>query len=180
MAVGGLQSDGGWGASALEAFRVQARVLAAAGVDLLVLEMMVTEAVAEPALQAASETGLPVWFGLGLVALPDRGELGAETVSLIELAQGRADALMLMHTDIDVVDQALPLAAQRWPGRLGAYPHVGDWTPPNWVFHEISPAEFAARVAPWAAQRAQVLGGCCGIGPAHIDALRRALPAGRA
>ena len=166
MAVEGLSGAGG--TSAADAFRVQAHVLADASVELLVLEMMRTEAVAEPALDAATETGLPVWFGVSLLD-------GEDLDRLLELAHGRADAVMIMHTDIDVAGRALPIVKRAWPGPVGAYPHLGDWTPPNWVFGELSPAAFAEKVAPWAHAGAQVLGGCCGIGPAHIAALRNAL-----
>jgi len=168
MAVSGLSGARGDATSAAEAFRVQADALADAGVDLLVLEMMRSEAVAEPALRAAAETGLPVWFGVSI------GD-GIDLNRLLELAEGRADAVMIMHTDIDVAAQALPIVKRAWSGPVGAYPHVGDWTPPDWVFSEISPAEFAAKVAPWVEDGAQVLGGCGGIGPAHIAALRDAL-----
>jgi S-methylmethionine-dependent homocysteine/selenocysteine methylase len=85
------------------------------------------------------------------------------------------DAVLVMHTDIDVAGQSLPLLRRAWPGPLGAYPHVGDWTPPNWVFGEISPEAFADKVARSVDDGAQVLGGCCGIRPAHIAALRKAL-----
>ena len=179
MALSGLVSRGDVARSALEAFRVQATALADAGVDLLVLEMMRSEAVAEPALQAAAETGLPVWFGVSIGGIGEaRAPVtidGTDVSSLLELAHGRADAVMIMHTDIDVAGQALPILRRAWPGPLGAYPHVGEWTPPNWVFSEISPRAFADKVAPWVDDGAQVLGGCCGIGPAHIAALRKAL-----
>jgi len=179
MALSGLISPADDAISAAEAFRVQATALADAGVDLLVLEMMRSEAVAEPALQAAAETGLPVWFGVSLGGTGDDGAPvtidGTDVSRLLELAQGRANAVMIMHTDIDVAAQALPILRRAWAGPLGAYPHVGDWTPPNWVFGEISPQAFADKVAPWVDDGAQVLGGCCGIGPAHIAALREAL-----
>jgi S-methylmethionine-dependent homocysteine/selenocysteine methylase len=179
MALSGLVSPGDGSMPAVEAFRVQAAALAEAGVDLLVLEMMRSEAVAEPALQAAAETGLPVWFGVPIGGTGAAGELvtigGADVSRLLELAWGRAEAVMIMHTDIDVAARALPIVKHSWPGPVGAYPHVGDWTPPNWVFSDISPQAFADKLAPWVHDGAQVLGGCCGIGPAHIAALRKAL-----
>jgi S-methylmethionine-dependent homocysteine/selenocysteine methylase len=179
MALSGLLSRGDDALSAFEAFRVQAAALADAGVDLLVLEMMRSEAVAEPALRAAADTGLPVWFGVSIGGMGHTSAPvsidGEEVSRLLELAQGRADAVMIMHTDIDVAGQALPVLRRAWAGPLGAYPHVGDWTPPNWVFSEISPQAFADKVAPWVDDGAQVLGGCCGIAPAHIAALREAL-----
>jgi S-methylmethionine-dependent homocysteine/selenocysteine methylase len=180
MALSGLITEHDDDArSAVEAFRVQPAVLAEAGVDLLVLEMMRSEAVAGPALHAAAETGLPVWLGISIGGLDETGAVvtidGTAVSRLLELAEGRADAVMIMHTDADVVARALPMLRRAWRGLLGAYPHVGDWTPPTWVFREISPQAFARKVAPWVDDGAQVLGGCCGIGPAHIAALRAAL-----
>jgi S-methylmethionine-dependent homocysteine/selenocysteine methylase len=179
MAFGGNFSAGKAG-SAVDAFRVQADALAETGVDLLMLEMMLSAEVAEPALQAAGKTGLPVWLGFPVAEVtPDDALItpaGTDVSALLELAQDRADAVLIMHTDIDVAEQALPLLTQPWRRPIGAYPHVGDWTPPNWVFRDISPAAFGAKVAPWASMGAQVLGGCCGIGPNHIAALCDAMP----
>ena len=179
MALSGLITPGDDAISAVEAFRVQATALADAGVDLLVLEMMRSETVTESALQAAAETGLPVWLGVSIGGIgPTRAPVtidGTDVSRLLELAQGRADAVMIMHADIDVAAKALPILRRAWPGPLGAYPHVGEWTPPNWVFSEISPQAFADKVARWVDDGAQVLGGCCGIGPQHIAALRQAL-----
>jgi S-methylmethionine-dependent homocysteine/selenocysteine methylase len=179
MALAGLSGAGDQANSAVDAFRVQAHALAEAGVDLLVLEMMRSEEVAEPALRAASETGLPIWFGVSLGEVRPTGAVvtidGVDVNRLLELAQGRVDAVMIMHTDIEVAGGALPIVKRVWPGPVGAYPHVGDWTPPNWVFGEISPAAFADKVAPWTHDGAQAVGGCCGIGPQHIAALRDAL-----
>jgi S-methylmethionine-dependent homocysteine/selenocysteine methylase len=179
MALSGLETPGGDALSAVEAFRLQAAALADAGVDLLVLEMMRSEAVSKPALGAAAETGLPVWFGVSIGGIGEGGVPvtvdGTDVSRLLELAQGPADAVMIMHTDIDIAREALPHLRRAWSGPLGAYPHSGDWTPPNWVFSEISPQAFADKVAPWVDDGAQALGGCCGIGPAHIAALRQAL-----
>jgi len=179
MALSGLITPGDDAISAVEAFRVQATALADAGVDLLVLEMMRSETVTESALQAAAETGLPVWLGVSIGGIgPTRAPVtidGTDVSRLLELAQGRADAVMIMHADIDVAAKALPILRRAWPGPLGAYPHVGEWTPPNWVFSEISPQAFADKVARWVDDGAQVLGGCCGIRPQHIAALRQAL-----
>jgi S-methylmethionine-dependent homocysteine/selenocysteine methylase len=178
MALAGLTGERGEATSALDAFRVQAQALAGAGADLLVLEMMRSEGVVKSALAAAGETGLPVWLGVSIGEVRRTGAVtldGEDVGRLLQLAHGRADAVMIMHTDVDVAGRALPIVKAAWPGPVGAYPHVGDWTPPNWVFGEISPAAFAGKVAPWVHDGAQVLGGCCGIGPVHIGALRDAV-----
>ncbi|MGA8462297.1 MAG: homocysteine S-methyltransferase family protein, partial [Streptosporangiaceae bacterium] len=63
-------------------FREQAGLLAESGVDLIALEMINARNYGHAALQAAAETGLPVWLGVGafrlddgtLTGLPDLGD----------------------------------------------------------------------------------------------------------
>jgi S-methylmethionine-dependent homocysteine/selenocysteine methylase len=45
-------------------FREQAKLLAEEGVDLIALEMINARGYGRAALQAAGETGLPVWLGI--------------------------------------------------------------------------------------------------------------------
>src|SRR5690242_14222110 len=50
-------------------FREQAQLLAGAGVDLIALEMIGARGYGGAALQAAAETGLPVWLGITRLAV---------------------------------------------------------------------------------------------------------------
>ena len=158
-----------------DGYRRQAEVLAEAGVDLLVLEMMGSRTHLEPAVAAATETGLPVWVGLSIVrAAGGQAETidGEDALALIEsLPAGPIDAVFVMHSDVDVVPASLAAVRGVWSGTIGAYPHVGDWEPPNWIFREIAPADFARRAHEWVAEGATIIGGCCGTGPEHIAAL---------
>jgi S-methylmethionine-dependent homocysteine/selenocysteine methylase len=165
-----------------DAYRAQADVLAAAGADLLLLEMMCEAEHALPALAAAAATGLRVWLGVSAVVPAEGGPV--ETVRGVDLgafldevlAQGvQPDAVLVMHTDLDDVAPALDVVASRFDGPTGAYPHRGTWTPPEWTFAEIAPDEFAARVSALRDRGATLLGGCCGIRPAHVAALATAL-----
>jgi homocysteine S-methyltransferase len=165
-------------ASLRDGYRRQAEVLGEAGVDVIVLEMMGSRTHLEPAVAAASATGLPVWVGLSIAHAADgQAETidGEDARELIEsLPAGAIDAVFVMHSDVEVVPAALGAVRGFWPGRLGAYPHVGDWTPPTWVFREIEPADFARRADEWVAAGATIVGGCCGTGPEHIAALSAA------
>jgi len=161
-----------------DGYRRQAEVLADAGVDLIVLEMMGSRTHLEPAFAAAAETGLPVWVGL---SIGRTGDGQAETIDredarglIASLPSDPIDAVFVMHNDVDLVPAALVALRAVWPGTLGAYPHVGDWEPPNWVFREIAPADFARRAHEWVAAGATIVGGCCGTGPEHIAALTAA------
>jgi S-methylmethionine-dependent homocysteine/selenocysteine methylase len=158
-----------------DGYRRQAEILAEAGVDLIVLEMMGSRTHLEPAFAGASETGLPVWVGLSIARAGDgRAETidGEDASGLIgSLPAAAIDAVFVMHSDVDVVPASLAAVRAVWPGTMGAYPHVGDWTPPNWVFRDIDPAGFARRAREWVAAGATIVGGCCGTGPEHVAAL---------
>lgn len=185
MAAGGLSAAGDTNPAfaaegvLVDTYRRQAGVLADAGVDALVLEMMGARRHVLPAVTAASETALPVWLGLSVAeARPGRAEtIDGEDVGglLRSLPLDAIDAVFVMHTDAGAVPDALGVIRAVWDGALGAYPHVGDWTPPTWVFHEIAPDAFADAASEWVSGGAGIVGGCCGIGPSHIAALASAL-----
>jgi S-methylmethionine-dependent homocysteine/selenocysteine methylase len=161
-------------------FREQAWILAEAGVDLIVLEMMNSASYGERAIEAALTTGLPVWLGvspfrnangtLGSVQEVPARQTEFGTV-LARLADDRLAAVNVMHCKMSVVSDALQAVRERFKGTIGAYPESGDWAPPNWIFAEVSPEEYAAEARSWVAEGAQIIGGCCGIRPDHIGAL---------
>jgi S-methylmethionine-dependent homocysteine/selenocysteine methylase len=162
-----------------DAYRRQAEVLVDAGVDVIALEMMGARSHAQPAVAAAAELDIPVWLGISVAAA---GRDGAETIDgedvsqlMSELPIDAIDAVFVMHSDIGLVTDSLHVLRATWEGTVGAYPHVGDWTPPNWVFEEIAPARFADHAGEWVSNGATIVGGCCGIGPEHIRELTKVL-----
>ena len=74
-----------------------------------------------------------------------------------------------MHSPVAAIEPALREVRARWPGRLGAYPEIGDGTPH--APHSVSPDGLAAQARDWLASGAQIVGGCCGTTPEHIRAL---------
>jgi S-methylmethionine-dependent homocysteine/selenocysteine methylase len=81
-----------------------------------------------------------------------------------------------MHTNTELVDEALAIVGQQWDGPLGAYPHSGTFHAPVWTFDGLAPEEFAAEALGWVTRGVQVVGGCCGIRPEHIRRLKETLP----
>ena len=62
-----------------------------------------------------------------------------------------------------------------WSGPLGVYPESGYFKMPNWQFVDIiEPDELVTRARVWADNGEQILGGCCGLGVPHIEALKSA------
>ena len=165
-------------------YREQAEVQAEAGVDLIVLEMLRDVEQATYAVEAATTTGLPIWAGLsckrredGTIVLWDGDDTLAEALEKIPLSN--VAMICVMHTLVEDTPVALGEVAGGWGGPVGAYPHAGRFVMPNWQFtDEISPEDFASEAEGWVALGARVVGGCCGIGPEHVRALRERLAAG--
>lgn len=163
-------------------YREQAEVLAESGVDLIALEMMRDLEQASYAVDAAVETGLPVWVGFsckrtedGTVVIWDGHDTLAEAVD--ELSRWEISLISIMHTLFEDTGPALRELKERWNGPVGAYPHYGEFVMPNWQFIDtVSPEYFAEEAQSWIDLGAQVVGGCCGIGPEHIRALKKKLP----
>src|ERR687890_1022192 len=164
-------------------YREQAEVLAESGVDVLVLEMMRDVEQTTYAVEAAASVGLPVWVGFscktteeGTVVLWD-GE-HTLTEALEQIPPLGASLVSIMHTLTEDTLPALQEVNAHWSGRLGAYPHSGEFIMPNWQFIDmISPEDFAAEAQRWSDMGARLIGGCCGIGPENIRLLKERLPA---
>ena len=165
-------------------YREQATILAEAGVDLIMLEMMNSPSDGLAAIEAATETGLPVWLGVSPSRLGD-GSLGTveepgnhldfeELVTLL-VHPGLA-AVNVMHAKIAVVADAIDVVRRHFDGPVGAYAESGDWNPPNWGFRDVRPDDYLAAAVGWVSHGAQIIGGCCGIRPAHIEAVVHGLP----
>jgi homocysteine S-methyltransferase len=87
------------------------------------------------------------------------------------LAKSCGSAAFVMHTDVTEATEALTELRRSWSGPVGVYAHSGFFVMPNWQFIDITPAAYAEAAARWIAMGAQMIGGCCGIGPAHIREL---------
>lgn len=158
-------------------YREQAEVLAEAGADLIVLEMLCDIEQSTYAVEEAVSTGLPVWVGFsckraedGTVMLWNDGPPLTETLEAVPL--GGVSLVSVMHTLVEDAPAALAEVVERWSGPVGAYPHAGRFEMPNWRFTDaIAPEDFAEAAMKWHGFGARVIGGCCGIGPDHIRAL---------
>jgi S-methylmethionine-dependent homocysteine/selenocysteine methylase len=160
-------------------FREQAGVLAEAGADLIALEMIDGRGYGRAAVQAAAETGLPVWLGISPARLDD-GTLGTfpelgDDDSLDDLLRALVDpalaAVTVMHADPGVTLDAIDIIRRHYAGPIGVYAETGSWQPPNWVFDGLIPDEYLQQAVTWAGHGAQLIGGCCGTGPGHIRVL---------
>lgn len=171
-------------------YRTQAEVLAEAGADLIVAEMMVDVEGATPVMRGAASVGLPLWVGFSATLANDGSVVGfrrrhreetSEPLDFGELVDAvlaiGGDVAGVMHSHVAATGPALEVLKTRWSGPAMAYAETGRFAPPHWQFEEaLSPSEYADAATGWVTDQAiQIVGGCCGTGPEHIRELRATL-----
>jgi S-methylmethionine-dependent homocysteine/selenocysteine methylase len=165
-------------------WRDQVAVLAEAGVDLILIELMSAVAQLLPAVEAASGSGLPILLGIRVTSAGRMfsGETMEQLVAALEDTPQGVDAVLLMCSAPDAISASLPGIATAFKGPVGAYANIGyrqaSHTPGrrDRPYYEIdvgdnTPGRYAEYGRTWRALGAQLIGGCCGTTPDHIAAL---------
>jgi homocysteine S-methyltransferase len=153
-------------------------LLAAAGPDLLGVETIPDADEAAVLADLLDELGVPAWFSYSV-----RGDVTSAGQPLAEAYAVLAGRPWLRAAGVNCSDQRDVLGAVRvavaTTGAPGvAYPNRGgswDATAKRWVYGEPIDLDL---VDAWVAAGAQLVGGCCGTGPADIEALVRRCAAG--
>ena len=156
----------------------QARLLAEAGVDLILAETHNSIREAEAALRAAKATGVPVAVSLvtdgagRLLSGEPIEEAAARLVALSPDAIGvNCVPAARMYGELERVKAAVagvPLIAY---GNLGLPEDARGWS----FSDELAPEAYAEEAARWVALGVRIVGGCCGTTPEHTRAVRRML-----
>ena len=170
-----------------ETLALLARALEDDPPDLILMETMTL--VRDPAtfesVQVLLETGVPVWLSFrrcrhGVCGVqgqhwgPPEGDLfGRAARRFEEMGVG---ALLINCLPVEHVPGMLSWLRDFTSLPLGVYPNLGDFGGSEWRFDEqVGPAEYAELALGWRDEGAQIIGGCCGVRPAHIAALVSAL-----
>ena len=170
-----------------EDYRQQAEILATAGADLLIAEMMIDLEGAVPLLKGLAAVDLPLWVGFSAARATDGrvigwrnpdgymgqaadNDFGDLVTSVLPLG---GSVVGVMHSEVDDTGPALAILNQHFEGVTMAYAETGHLTRPNWVFETVAtPDDYAEAAAGWVADHGvRIVGGCCGTGPDHIRAL---------
>ena len=149
----------------------QARVLADAGVDVMLAEYVGSVNDCVVAVEAVGSVGLPVFLGVKHV---DRYLADADR--LVEaLKCRRVDCILAMCSLPEHISATLPGLRAAFDGPIGAYANIGYHyytTAEDDLFGEHTPDRYAEYGRHWLDIGAQIVGGCCATGPEHIQALR--------
>jgi len=164
------------------AFSEQARVLAKAGADGIVIETMTDLAEAKLAVAAARDTGLPVAVSMVF----DSGREKDRTMTGVTPEQAAAE---LAAAGADVIGANCGLGIAGYVPvcqRLHAATDRPIWIKPNAglpemvegrVVYQTTPQEFAASVPALLEAGASFVGGCCGTAPEFIRAIKECVRA---
>lgn len=160
-------------------FGEQAKILTDSGVDLLVLETFYDLSEAHAAVEGVrSVSSLPLVLSFSY----DRGRktmMGVSPAQMAQAATGWGVDLLGINCGRSLEDNLTNLS------ELRAATSLPLWFKPNAglpvsdeqgrLTYSVRPEDMAAAVPQWLANGAQVVGGCCGTSPAHLQAIADAV-----
>ena len=170
--------------AAEEALPVYRRIasLLAEECDLLLCETMSSGHEARSAARAAAETGRPVWVSFTLEDDASgrlrSGERVGEAVAVLD--ELPLQAVLLNCTPPESIVSTLPALRDATKLPVGAYANGFQPLRERWEMERfrdlrdnLGVEEYGRFARQWLEDGAHIVGGCCGIGPAHIAALRK-------
>ena len=168
-------------------FHEQLKILSDAGVDLIILEAMSSQAdIVETMLNCSTKISIPVWLSVSCVT-NDQNQimLGySDTIdsdihvyenfekSINNFKKIHNGPILVAHSDIKTTGKAIKTARENFDGVIGAYPNKGYYEKPHWRFiDDMTPDDYLYEVKTLIKDGAQIIGGCCGIGVNEIKAI---------
>lgn len=169
-----------------ETIELLARAFESDPPDLILLETLsLVRSSTNATVEALMETGLPVWLSFrrcrhGVCGVygehwggPEGDSFGRAARRFEEAGVG---ALLINCVPPDHVEGMISWLRDFTDLPLGVYPNLGYLSAAGWRHeHDIDPSDYAQLALRWREEGAQIVGGCCGVRPEHIDAARAAL-----
>ena len=152
-------------------------------VDLFIAETMSSVAEARYVCDVAAKTDKPVWVSF-TVDDSDGTRLrsGEELLAGVKAAAaGGAEVVLVNCSTPEAIGQAMTILSKQdlpFGGMANGYVAAATLKPGDTVDKlatrdDLDPNGYADHAISWAQQGATIIGGCCGVGPAHIAELRR-------
>ena len=169
-----------------ETIRLLARAFERDAPDLILVETLtLVRSSTYATVEALLDTGLPVWLSFrrcrhGVCGVygehwggPEGDAFGRAARRFEEMGIG---ALAINCLPPDHVTGMLAWLRDFTDLPLGVYPNLGYLSAAGWRAEAgIGPDEYAGLALRWREEGAQIVGGCCGVGPEQIAAARTAL-----
>ena len=155
--------------------------------DLILLETLslIRDDITYGAIEMVQDSGIPVWLSFRRCRHGVCGVFGQHWGGPEGDMFGRAarrfesmdvGALLINCLPIDHIPEMIPWLRDFTDMPLGVYPNLGHYLDPGWKFDDqVEPDDYAALAMGWRNDGAQIIGGCCGVTAAHIEAAAKAL-----
>jgi S-methylmethionine-dependent homocysteine/selenocysteine methylase len=165
-------------------YRTLARTLAP-HVDLFICETMSTAEEARAAAIAAGDLGKPVWVSWSLQDTPTGKLRSGESIheALTALSKIPVDAYLFNCCSMESITHALPTLRTATDKKIGGYANVFAGLSEKYEMgtvgetplrDDVPPDRYLAEISKWREQGADIIGGCCGVGPDYIRRLHQA------
>ncbi len=154
-------------------------------VDVFICETLSSIKEIKAAVQAAHESGKPVWCGMSVMDEDGTRLRSGEPVSAGAAAakEAGASAVMINCSWPEAVTQAMPILAKvglPFGGFANGFTkadslRLGGTVDSLKVRTDLGPDQYADHAMGWVEAGATIIGGCCEVGPAHIATLAQRL-----
>jgi len=156
-------------------------------VDLILCETMSSAAEGRAAALAACQTGKPVWVAWTLHEDRSGNLRSDETITLAAefLSDLPVSGFLVNCCAPESITKALPQLVATGVDYVGGYANTFQPIPEDWNLEgdkqtdgaldlrsDLDPQSYADYVGRWLQAGANVVGGCCGTGPAHISKIK--------
>jgi S-methylmethionine-dependent homocysteine/selenocysteine methylase len=167
-------------------YREQAEYLAP-HVDLFICETLSCLLEAKAAVAAATSTGKPVCLSWSIEESGAANLRSGESIHAAwkDIADSGVSAVLLNCSPPEAISKVLPELISISDIPVGAYANAFTPIPEKWDFHgdksippsrtDVTPDAYLEHAKTWKAAGAQIIGGCCEVGPAHIARLNQGL-----
>jgi S-methylmethionine-dependent homocysteine/selenocysteine methylase len=160
-----------------------ASCLASTSIDCILVEMVQNRHIGKMMVYAADASNLPLIIGFSVIR--DGGKLKLKTkdveftpdvVRYILSDANHIKLVGVMHSSVNVIDEALSVIENVWDGGTIAYPDCGTFKNNMWSTSETgtNTSRMAQTLLDCKKKhpKLRVVGGCCGLGPSFIRELR--------
>lgn len=160
--------------------------IAQASVDCILVEMVQSRHVGKIMVEAADTANIPLNIGFSVVRVgtdlkfkQDGSAFTGEAILSMVRNASNVCRIGVMHSDVEVIDEALSIIECVWPGKMIAYPDSGTFVQNVWKIHatDVETDKIAQSLVECVCKhpRLDVVGGCCGLGPSFTERLCKRL-----
>jgi len=154
-------------------------------IDIILCETMSSKEEAYAAAKAAGKSGKKVWVSWtlrdDLSGLLRSGDTVQEAFDILQDLEVPVSGYLFNCCVPESIEQALPILMKLTDKPVGAMPNCFVPIPTDWTLNgpqgfretreDMRPMDYAGYTRGWIEKGAKIVGGCCGIGPGHIQVM---------